>query len=270
MGTDKKISRIFKFIKVWLLSAKMAAQDQLTTSWGGYLFIFGKIVNFFFYFLFIFSVLSSSESLVGFSRDQVVLFFLIYKLVDVTSQFLFRGVYVFRWRVVRGDFDLDLVKPLPSFFRPLFAFSDILDLITLPPLIGFIFYYLSAHQLISSEINLFLFLLLFFNATLITFSVHLFVSAVGVITTEVDHLIWIWRDVFDMAKLPTDIYSPGLRLILTFIIPVIVAVTFPTKTLLGILSWPWVLFSFLVGIILTTLSLKFWRYALTKYSSASS
>ena len=227
-----------KFVRVWLLMAKMAAQDQLTSNWGGFIFLIGKIVRFFFFFLFLFSVLSSSKTLAGYSREQVVLFFLVFNLIDITCQFLFRGVYVFRWRVVSGDFDLDLVKPLPSFFRPLFSWTDFLDFVTLFPLVGFTIWYLIAYQLTFSWLNLLFFLFLFLNSLIVGFAVHLFVSSIGVITTEVDHLVWIWRDLFNLAHFPTDIYSPGLRLFLTLIVPVIIVVTVPAKVLVGLSSWP--------------------------------
>jgi ABC-2 type transport system permease protein len=259
-----------RLIRIWLLMAKMAAQDQLTTNWGGVLFIIGKIIRFLFFFAFLFSVLSSSQTLAGFSREQVILFYLVFNLIDVTGQFLFRGIYVFRWRVVSGDFDLDLVKPLPSFFRPLFGWTDILDLITLFPLVGFIIFYVSQNQLIPNWLSFASFLFLFINAVLIAFSIHLLASSIGVMTTEIDHLIWIWRDLFNLSRFPTDIYSPGLRLVLTVLIPVIITVTVPAKALMGFLNWPTILGSFLGGLILFFLSLKFWRFALTRYSSASS
>lgn len=259
-----------KFIRVWLLSLKMAAQDQLTTNWGGLLFIIGKVVRFLFFFAFIFAVLSSTKELVGFSREQVILFFLIFSLVDVTTQFLFRGLYRFRWRVVGGDFDLDLTKPLPSFFQPLFSWSDILDFITLIPLIAFIVYFVMKNQLIGSWMSVVFFFLLFLNAILIVFAFHLLVAGVGVMTTEVDHLIWIWRDFFNMVRLPADIYPQGLRLVITFLIPIIIVVTVPAKALMGILTWPWIILSFLISGLFLWGSLKFWRFALVRYSSASS
>lgn len=250
--------------------AKMSAQDQLTSNWGGFIFLIGKIVRFFFFSLFLFSVLAASETLAGYTREQVILFFLVFNLVDITCQFLFRGVYVFRWRIVSGDFDLDLVKPLPSFFRPLFAWTDFFDFVTLFPLIGFTVWYLIAYQLTFSWLDLLLFSLLFFNSLIVGFAVHLFVSSIGVITTEVDHLVWIWRDLFNLARFPTDIYSPGLRLLLTLIFPVVIVVTVPAKALMGLSSWPIIFGSCGFGFLILVLSLKFWRYALKRYSSASS
>ncbi len=109
----------------------MAIQVQIMTRWGGVAFFLGKIVRFLFFFLFIYTVVSKTGSLGIYTKEQVVLFFLIFNLIDILTQALFRGVYQFRSLVVRGNFDYDLLRPLPSFFRPIFGWTDILDLITL-------------------------------------------------------------------------------------------------------------------------------------------
>ena len=125
-----------RLIKIWLMFASRAAQAQLLTHWGSLLFLVGKIVRFLLFFVFLFVVLSSAKTLAGYNREQVVLFFLVFNLVDVLVQFLFRGVYQFRSSVVSGEYDIDLLKPLPSFFRPVFGWTDILDFISLIPLWG--------------------------------------------------------------------------------------------------------------------------------------
>ena len=125
---------VFRLIKIWLMVASRAAQTQLLTGWGGIIFLLGKIVRFLLFFVFLFAVLGSAQTLAGYSREQVILFFLVFNIIDISVQFLFRGVYQFRPLVVSGEYDLDLLKPLPSFFRPLFGWADILDFITLIPL----------------------------------------------------------------------------------------------------------------------------------------
>lgn len=259
-----------RLVKLWFLMAKTAAQSQLTTLWAGIFFILGKVVRFLFLFIFLFSVLSQSQTLAGYTREQVIVFFLVFNLVDITVQFLFRGVYVFRPLVVRGDFDLDLLKPYPSFFRPLFGWTDILDFITLIPLWFFFIWYLFHAHLFFSRIQILYFLLLFANSLLLAFAFHLFVCAVCVLTTEIDHLIWIYRDLTGMARVPTDIYQRGIRYILTFTIPVVILITVPAKALMGILSWEGVILSLVISVLFLFGSLRFWQYALTQYSSASS
>ena len=259
-----------RLIKIWLIQARNAAQTQLLTTKGGVLFLIGKISRFLLYFVFLFSVLSGAGGLAGFTTPQVILFFLVFNIIDAVVQFLFRGVYVFRPLIVSGNFDLDLLKPLPSFFRPIFGWTDILDFITLIPLFGFTVWYIFSHQLFSGLASFLIFFLLIFNSILVAFAFHLFVCAVCVLTTEIDHLIWIYRDLTAMARFPTDIYGKGIRIALTFVIPVIVLITVPAKALLGILSPFWILVSFVVGILSAILSLRFWKWSLKRYTGASS
>ena len=206
----------------------------------------------------------------GYTKEQVLLFFFVFNIVDLTVQFLFRGVYIFRSRVVSGDFDLDLIKPLPSFFRPLFGWTDVLDFAILVPLWMFFIYFLTVNGMVTSITNVILFLILLLNSVLVGFAFHLFISAVCVMTTEIDHLTWIYRDLTHMARFPTDIYQRGIQYALTFVIPVIVLVTIPAKALLGILTPQMVLIAFGVSIVFVIFSLKMWNYALSQYTSASS
>jgi len=259
-----------KLIKIWLLIASRVAQVQIMTGWGGLAFLFGKIVRFLFFFVFIFSVLSRSGPLIGYSREQVIMFFLIFNLIDISTQALFRGVYQFRRLVVEGDYDFDLLRPLPSFFRPIFGWTDVLDIITLIPLIIYLCLFVARNNLLTSFGFVLIFILLFFNSLVLGFSLHLFVCAVCVLTTEIDHLVWVYRDLTSMARFPTDIYFKWVQYLLTFTIPVIILFTVPAKALLGLLSWPWVILALVISGLFLWGSLRFWRFALSKYSSASS
>lgn len=259
-----------KLIKVWLMVASRAAQTQLLTGWGGILFLLGKIVRFLLFFVFLFAVLSSAQNLAGYSREQAILFFLVFNIIDISVQFLFRGVYQFRPLVVSGEYDLDLLKPLPSFFRPLFGWADILDFITLIPLWIYFLIFIVRYQLFPGILAIVLFFILLLNSLAIAFGFNLLVCSVCVLTTEIDHLVWVYRDLTNMARFPTDIYTKGVQLVLTFTIPVIILITVPAKALLGLLSWQWIAGAFLISGLFLFGSVKFWKYALRQYSSASS
>jgi len=250
--------------------ASRAAQSQLLTGWSGFLFLVGKVVRFLLFFVFLFQIISAAGSLAGYNREQVIFFFLVFNIVDIMIQFLFRGIYQFRSLIISGDYDLDLLKPLPSFFRPVFGWTDILDLITLVPLWGYFFWFSFHWHLFASFFDLFLFFALIVNSLILGFAFHLFVGAVGILTTEVDHLIWVYRDLTSMARFPTDIYSKGVRNLLTFVFPVVILITVPAKAFLGLLSGPIVVLSFLAGALFLGASLRFWRYAQRRYTSASS
>jgi len=264
------IHNLIKYFRVWKSITLAVAQQQLLTSWGGLAFVFGKIARFALFFIFIASILQGGVSLAGYSQAQVITFFLVFNIIDTTAQLLFRGVYMFRNRVIQGTFDLDLLKPLPSYFRPLFGSTDILDALLLPPLVIFTFYYTITQQVLTSTTDFFLFLLMFTNAILVAFSFHLIVIAMGILTTEIDHLVQVYRDLTSIARFPTDIYARSIQFILTFTIPVVILITVPAKSLIGDLTPTLIATSFSISLIFLFTATRLWKFALSRYTSASS
>jgi len=259
-----------RYLRAFWLMAKMVILPDLMQPSAAILFIIGKVARFAFYFVFLYSVVSGIETFAGYTKVEVVWFFLVFNLVDISVQFLFRGVYHFRPLVVSGNFDLELLKPLPSFFRPLFGHIDIMDFITLIPLTGFSIWYVIRFNLAVGWLSVLSFLVLFISSLLLGFAFHLLVCSFCILTTEIDHLVWIYRDLTAVARFPTDIYRGFMRFLITFVIPVVLLITFPAKALLGLIQ-PWqVGISLGISLVLSVLSLKFWYYSLRHYSSARS
>ncbi|MFH1840915.1 MAG: ABC-2 family transporter protein [Candidatus Shapirobacteria bacterium] len=258
-----------RLFKVWWRVTLMAAQSQLLSGWSGIGFLVAKIIRFLLFLVFLLTVLKSAGGVLGYTHSQVVLFFLTFTLVDTLTQCLFRGVYQFRNLIVTGNYDLDLLKPLPSFFRPLFGWADILDFVTLIPLTFYYFYYAFNSQGLVIG-NVLLFLLLLFSSMILVTGINLIIVGVAVLTTEIDHLVLIYRDLQNMARFPTEIYRPWIRYLLTFIVPVVILITIPAKGLMGLLTLPLIAGSLAFSGLFTFLAYHFWQYSLRRYSSASS
>ena len=242
---------------VWLRNGKILA-----------LFLTGKILRFVFFFLFLYFLIVGAGSLVGFNTNQIIFFFLTFNIIDVVCQFLFRQVYSFRTLIVNGDFDFILLKPINVLFRSLLGGADVMDLLTIPPLLLITIYFANLlHPTFSQSI---LYLVLLLNAFIIATSFHIIVLAFGIITLEVDHTVMIYRDLTNLGKLPVDIYKQPIRGILTYLIPVGLMMTIPAKAMFGMVGMSAVLLSFAVGLLVFYLSLKLWKFALRKYTSASS
>lgn len=232
------------------------------------MFLAGKVIRFVFFTLFIFFLVKGANNLAGYNINQVIFFFLTFNLIDIISQFLFREVYRFRSLLVSGDFDLILVKPISSLFRVLVGGADVIDLVTIPPLIAAVVW---VGGLLNPNIYLVvLYILLILNGLIIATAFHIAVLSLGIITLEIDHTIMIYRDITNLGKLPVDIYKEPLKAVLTFLIPVGIMLSLPAKALMGLVTPGGVLGAFALGVFLLFLSLKFWNYALRFYSSASS
>lgn len=258
-----------RYIILWYRMTINSVQRQLFSRFGAGLFLLGKTVRFLFFLGFLLVLVGRTQVLEGYSVWQVVFFFLTYNFIDTLTQLLYRDVYRFRHKVVSGNLDLDLVKPTSVLFRSLTGGADILDLFMLIPYLAGVVFVATKLGDITIQ-SIFLYVLLLSAGFLIATAFHIGVLALGVLTTEIDHAIMIYRDITQMGRVPIDIYNEVLRGILTFVIPVGVMMTWPAKALMGLLSLQGVIFSIGFTALFLFFSLYLWRYSLTKYSSASS
>jgi ABC-2 type transport system permease protein len=255
-----------KYIKVWLKTTGLTLESLLMTRGASFMYVVGKILRFAFFAALLLISLGSQKSLAGFDLRQMIIFFLIFNVLDIFGQLFYRGIYWLRPLILSGDFDLYLVKPINSLFLVLTRRTDVLDL----PLLFIILFILIKQDINITFLGFLAFFFMFSAALLIITGIHIIIASIGVITTEVDHTVWVYRDLSLMARVPIDIYLAPVRTVLTFIIPIALVFTFPAKALLGILSWQWVIFSLCFSLIFLIGSLKFWDLALTQYSPASS
>lgn len=231
-------------------------------------FLIGKLLRFTFFFIFLYFLVTGAKQIAGYNVTQAIFFYLTFNMIDVISQFLFREVYHFRYLLVSGDFDLVLAKPVNPLFRVLMGGTDIIDMVTIPPLIWAVFYV--GAQLTPSVPQVLYYVLLLANGLVIATAFHIAVLAMGIISLEIDHTIMIYRDLTGLGTLPVDIYREPLRAIITYLIPVGVMISLPAKAFMGLVSFQGVLLSFLFGIFLFLASQRLWSFAIKKYTSASS
>ena len=233
------------------------------------IFLVSKVIRVALFAVFIYFMLSGLSNIGGYSRDQMIIFYLIFNLIDTSAQLLFREVYRFRPLLISGGFDMVLVKPFNPLIRVMVGGPDFIDFAMLIILLSTISYYIVFVTKI--EILSFIpFLLLIVNSLIIAAAFHIFVLAIGILTLSVDHLVMIYRDLTALARIPIDVYTQPVRSLLTFIIPIGIMFTFPAKALFGLLNWQLILTSFVFGLVSLFLSLKFWNYSLKYYQSSSS
>lgn len=249
----------------WLLStlsAKTAFQHRV----GMISFISGKIVRFAFYFFFIYFLVSKTRFLAGYSLLQTLIFFLSFNFIDALTQLLFREVYRFRPLIISGEFDGVLLKPYHPFIRILIVGIDIMDTITIIPYIFVLVYYIFQIPHLNSA-NLLLYGGFLLNGLVIATGFHIIILAFGILTTEIDNIIMIYRDFTKMLSLPVDIYKEPLRSFLLFVIPIGIMMAVPVKVLFGLLTFNMFIISVIVTFLFMFFSLFLWNKALKKYQS---
>lgn len=235
---------------------------------GLFLLLLGKIVRFTIFAVFLFYLLSGIDNLAGYNREQVIFIFLTFNLIDILSQFLLREVYRFRPQIISGDFDLVLVKPIRPLFRVAFGGADFIDFLTIPPLLCAIVYF--GNQLNPNILEVMVYIFLIANGLILAISFHILMLAFAVFTMELDSVLWLFRELLNLGKIPLEVYRQPLRTALVYLLPVAIMIALPAKALMGLSSPKEMLISVFVTAVFLLISLKFWGYSLSRYTSASS
>jgi ABC-2 type transport system permease protein len=260
---------LIKYFRLWWLYTLYTTQIAFISRVGVVIFIVGKLLRFFFFLFFLTAIVSKTKNIAGYSLWQIIFFYSTFNLIDTLPQFFMREVYRFRSLVVSGKLDFVFIKPISPLFRALFGGSDALDLSILTLSVFFIIF-TSGKIGVITPISVILYFMLIVNAFIIALAFHIFVVSMGILTTEVDNTIMLYRDLTQMGRFPVDIYRQPLQTIITFVIPIGIMMTFPAKAMMGLLSTQWIILSFAIAAMLLTISLLFWKYSLKQYTSASS
>lgn len=258
-----------QYLQLWWKMTIAITQVAFQSRFGAVIFFIGKLLRFFLFIFFLFIIVSKTNSVGGYTTWEVVFIYATFTLIDSFPQFILRNVYRFRQDVVSGLFDYTLLKPKNPLFQPLFGGADILDIPMI--ILSVLFVLFAGAQIGPVDIGqVFLYILLIINAFFIALAFHIFVLGLGILTTEIDNSIMLYRDITQMGRFPIDIYKQPLQAILTFIVPVGIMITFPAQALMGVLSVQGVLVAFSVCVLILSISLWFWKYSLRYYTSASS
>src|SRR3989344_5449270 len=190
------------YLIYWWKNSALSLQALLASRLSSILFLVGKFARFGLFIGFLLALKRSITDLAGYSFDQLVVFFLIYSLFDLIGQIFYRGIYWFRDEIISGDFDFRLTKPINPLFQILTSYTDFLDV----PLLLLVITMLIINWPKASIDQILIFSAVCILAVIILTAIHITVAAIGVVTTAVEHTIWMFRDLATMARVPVDIY----------------------------------------------------------------
>ena len=169
-----------------------------------------------------------------------------------------------------GTFDFVLLKPLPSLFLVSFSRLDFWQAGEL----------LLAGILIGSGIHLggmsihpwqwLAFFALVFSGALVIYSLCVVMLSMTFWFIKFDNSMTIFSALLDTGRYPATIYPNWLRVLVTFIIPIALAITVPMQALSGAFNGWQVVGFFCLGLVTFSAALWIWKAGVKKYSGASS
>lgn len=175
-----------------------------------------------------------------------------------------------------GDLDFALTKPIDEQFL---LSCQRVDWSTIPKLLvgGGLLVYALRHEAASiTPIRVFNYTLLLAAGLVVLYSLMLMMASSSVWVIRTHSLYEVWFYVTQFARYPAEIYGANyagqaLRFVLMFLLPVLLAINVPARYGVRKLDDP-LLAAYLVGVAAVSLAASRWffRFALTRYRSASS
>lgn len=235
-----------------------------------YTFFLGKVLRMALFIFFTLGMFARNNGVAGYSVAELLLFVAVMNLLDITLQLVFRA-FGDHSRVIRnGDFDCILVKPISSLFWSSMRIFDLFDLTTVPVAIGIFWYALRALPMHIGVEHWILGIGLFACSLLIGFALQTAIATLYFWTVDVSNAQWLFREFLYSSRFPAETFPRTIQTVFTSIIPVFVMTSFPTKALLGTIRPTTAALTLLLAPVAVYASIRFWKFGLRSYTSASS
>ncbi len=263
-------SEFRRYYRIWRRGVALHFSTLVVSRADFFFYFFGKMLRTLFFLVFLVSLFKVTNKVVGYSVGEVLLFFATMNLIDIVIQIVwYRGFYLLPNMVRSGEFDFFLTRPVSPLFMVAFHIFDLIDLMTLPVGLALVGYAISLLPPLSAAAwgGYLLFLA---NGFALAFAINIILASLTFYSVQSSNIWGFWRDLIYILRFPPEVFPYGVRIALTYVLPMLVIVAFPVKAALGRLSTPVAVYGLALSAAALVLAWKFWHRSLRAYSSASS
>lgn len=212
-----------------------------------------------------------TRQVAGWSAAQVLLLVGLYRVVEgLLNLQIAPNMIALSGYIQNGDMDFLLLRPISSQFLVSCRLMTLPEIVNV--LIGLSLAVFAAHSagLHVSIVGLVAAVGFCLCGLILLYALWFFTVTWSFWLVKVDTLDTLFYSAFEAARYPVDFFKGAIRALLTFVIPVAFATTFPVEALRGSID----LRLLLAGLVMSVLGLLathlFWDHAVRHYSSASS
>jgi len=218
------------------------------------------------------AIYTQVDSIGGWSQGQMLIFVGTFSLINALNMVIFFfGVIGIPDKIKSGSLDYYLTKPANPLLRLTFEEVNLGSVPLVFLSIGIIIYGVSVQGVhvtpllcIGYAVFVILMTLLWYDTELILRTISFFVIS----TTAISQLE---SSTLEMClKLPGTLFKGFWRFLFWFVLPYGIMATLPTQLITRTLSTQGFLYGILITLLFTAFALRFWKFGLKHYKSASS
>lgn len=211
------------------------------------------------------------DNIAGWNKHQILILQGFYFFLDAVVWGLFyQNFYDLPKKINTGNLDLELVKPINKQFllsTKKFSLNHVNNIIVG---FGIILYSLQKGNIQPDLISIIFTIIIFLIAVIFVYSSWFITICAAFWFERLENIIYLFPSFRQFAKFPLSAYQGVLKLFLTYIIPITLVTTLPSKFLIGKPDYH--LLVILIGFAISSLFFSNWffKISLKRYSSASS
>lgn len=256
---------------VWLANARASVVREMEFRGNFMLGIIRQMLWFVVFVVFVETLFARTEAISGWSRADMFVILALSRIIEGTMGILFINNWMnFTQAVNKGTFDFYLLKPVPAQFYTGFRALSLDNLGNVVAGIGLLFYALPQLTVRPSAGDV---LMVMF---LVPLGMVVYYSLIAIVATLVFRLerldaLWGFNQLLsEPLTVPLDVFPSGVRVVLTYLLPIALVVFVPAQAFTGRLVWWQVLVVIATTALFLFLANLAWRAGLRRYSSASS
>lgn len=221
-------------------------------------------------FVVLYAVFHNVSELGGWAFEEGLILFGVFLIIEgYIAMFLQPNLSRLSEYIRLGTMDFILLKPIGSQFFVSFRFINIWAFPSLLLGLGLVLYGMWTLDALTMRM-LAQFLLLLVPALMIVYAVWCVLNTTAFWWTQVENINLIFRTFFEAGRFPVTAYPRWLQVLLTAVVPVAFMTTVPAQAAFSEVTLEMAALSWAVAVLALLICHVFWRYALSKYSSASS
>jgi ABC-2 type transport system permease protein len=269
----RSASNFKRAFKLWKKSAKARLMARMAYPGNFFILVNAIFVYMLINILFINVIFSFVEDFSGWSYHGALLIVASYMIIDGINWALFANFAGITRTIVTGDMDFMITKPIDTQLYVSLYRADPEDWSRVVTGAAVLVYAVSGLGLSGWALatSLLYYLLFLFFGIIIFYSVSLMVKSISFWTVQGWGLQPITESILYASRYPIDIYiHKAVRLLFYSLIPIAFMTSIPSGMLAKSPRPILLLGSFLVAAVFFYISRKFFHFALSRYSSASS
>lgn len=263
---------VLRHLAIYAMLARNSLVREMTFKINFLLWIVVEICWFALQLCFVGVIYLHTDSIAGWSRWQVVLLIGASHFIQQLFQAFFLVNCTHLSELVRtGKLDFLLLLPVNTRFVVSLRQLDLGAFINAATAVAVMVYAAVQLELQPTLPQLAGFLLLCFAGVLIHYALMFLLATISFWTVQAQGIVWVYYNLFNVARLPDRAFTGWFRVVFTFAIPMLLVSNVPVKLLAGTLASPAEILLLLAMVVLClAVSEAVWRFSLRRYTSASS